>query len=62
MASFIPSHCLRLNSLLCNAAEWEDLFCALLYEIEGFTSRSPPKLVMTDVEESMVEEAPDLFR
>ena len=61
MASFIPSHCLRLNSLMCSAADWEDLFCALLYEIEGVAARSPPKLVMTDVEESIVEETPDFF-
>ena len=61
MASFIPSHCLRLNSLLRSAADWEDLFCALLYEIEGVAARSPPKLVMTDVEESIVEETPDFF-
>jgi hypothetical protein len=44
-----------------SAADWEDLFCALLYEIEGVASRSPPKLVMTDVEESIVEETPDFF-
>lgn len=62
MAIFIPSHCLRLNSLLHSAASREDLFCALLYDVEGLVSRSPPKLVMTDMEESIVEETPDLFK